>query len=528
MKENTFVCRLRELRTNVLADVLGGIMTTVVALPVAMAFGVASGLGAAAGLYGAMACGLLAGVFGGTRGQQSGPTGPIAVVVAALVAANTDKLSVVFAATILAGALQIVFGRLKWGDWIKLVPYPVISGFMTGIALIIIIIHVNPFFGVPGSKQILTSLQSYAKIPGAYNLAALSIGCATIAMIYALKAISKKIPASLVALVAATLACSILKLDVPKIGQIPSQLPTLNLPSIAIEDVSIVISGALTIAVLGSIDSLLTSLIAEKMLRTRHDSNQELVGQGMGNMLTGLLGGLPGAGSTTRTLANIDAGGRTALSAIVYSFLVLLVITTLGSLAAQIPLASLAAILIILGVGIVDWRMMGHLKRAPRADVTVMCVVLAMTVFFDLISAVVVGTLLACFLHIKKLSDSKLSLHGHVEEGVYVYSFHGPVIFAEVNTLNDAQDNFNQAQQIVFDFEKAAFVDQSSAYYLNDLIQQLKDMNKTVQVIKISPLVRKELESMHCDVILQSEIVQDDHAYDKVSAFMLQLNERSV
>lgn len=520
--------RICDLRSNVLSDILGGIMTTIVALPVAMAFGVASGLGAAAGLYGAMSCGLLAGVFGGTRGQQSGPTGPIAVVIASLLASHADKAYLVFAATILAGALQIVFGRLKWGDWIKLVPYPVISGFMTGIALIIIIIHINPFFGIPGSKQILSSLQSFSAIPHSYNIAAFGIGSATVAIIYGLKFASKRIPASLVALITATVACSILKLDVPKIGEIPSQLPVLTLPPIAFSDLSIVVTGAITIAVLGSIDSLLTSLIAEKMLKTKHDSNQELVGQGLGNILTGLLGGLAGAGSTTRTLANIDAGGRTALSAIIYSFLVLLVITTLGSLAAQIPLSALAAILIILGIGIVDWRMVKHLKRAPRGDVAVMCVVLAMTVFFDLISAVVVGTLLACFLHIKKLSDAKLSQHGHVEDGTYVYSFHGPIIFAEVNTLNDAHENFSKAEQIIFDFEKAAFIDQSCAYYLNDLIVQLKEASKTVQIMRISDSVRSEFESMHCDAVLQSEIVEEDHTFDRVSALMLQLNSRSI
>ncbi|MCW5822172.1 MAG: SulP family inorganic anion transporter [Cyanobacteria bacterium TGS_CYA1] len=503
-------------------------MTTVVALPVAMAFGVASGLGAAAGLYGAMSCGLLAGVFGGTRGQQSGPTGPIAVVIASLLAAHPDKLYLVFAATIMAGALQIVFGRLRWGDWIKLVPYPVISGFMTGIALIIIIIHINPFFGIPGSKQILSSLHSFAGIPNSYNSAALLISLCTVILIYGLKFLSKKIPASLVALIAATLACSLLKLDVPRIGEIPSQLPVLTLPPIAINEMSIVLSGAITIAVLGSIDSLLTSLIAEKMLNTKHNSNQELIGQGLGNILTGLLGGLAGAGSTTRTLANIDAGGRTAFSAIIYSCLVILVITTLGPYAAQIPLSALAAILIILGIGIVDWRMIRHLRRAPRSDVLVMIVVLVMTVFFDLISAVVVGTLLACFLHIKKLSEARLSQHGHVDNGVYVYSFHGPVIFAEVNTLNDAHENFSQADQVIFDFEKAAFIDQSCAYYLNDLIKQLKDAGKTVQTIRMSDSVRNELVSMHCDAILQSEIFEEDHSFDKVSALMLQLNARSI
>lgn len=503
-------------------DVLGGIMTAVVALPVAMAFGVASGLGAAAGLYGAMTCGFFAAIFGGTRGQQSGPTGPIAVIVASLLVANNERIEIVIAATILAGLMQIVFGRFGFGDLVRYVPYPVVSGFMTGIALIIILLHINPLVGIKGSKEILKSIQDIPDVPAKASLIALAIGLLTLVLLYGIKAKWKRAPAALIALIVTTVTSVLLKLDIPRIGHIPGELPLPSLPAISAADLSTVLIGGLTIAVLGSVDSLLTSLIADKLVNDHHDSNKELVGQGIGNVVTGLLGGLAGSGSTTRTIANIDAGGRTALSGVVYGALVLGVITCLGSVASVVPLSALAAILIALGIGIIDWRMLRHIKAAPRSDIAVMFVVLVMTVAVDLISAVLIGTAIACVLFVKKISDARLSecgtasnfkelehimenLPATVVQSVFVYTFNGPMFFGETKNLIAAVKDLGDHKIVVFNFEFAPFIDQTCAYFLEDTIANLRDQGIYVIVLGLKTEVRKLLEALECRSVLNPE-----------------------
>jgi len=529
---------LTKMTGNVAGDVMGGIMTTVVALPVAMAFGVASGLGAAAGLYGAMCCGLFASLFGGTRGQQSGPTGPVAVIIAALLIDSGNSPAVVFAAIILGGLLQIAAGRLGWGDLVRYLPYPVISGFMTGIALIILLLHINPFFGIKGSKQILETLNSFPAIPANLNTAALSIGVLTIVLVYGLKLVSKKLPASLLALVIASGVSVYMNLDIPRIGEIPSQLPVPSLPTVDPAMLTMIVSGAVTIALLGSIDSLLTSLIADKILHSNHDSNKELVGQGIGNITAGLMGGMAGAGSTTRTLANIDAGGRTGLSGIVYATLILFVITGLGKVAALIPMSALAAILIVLGIGIVDWRSLRHLRRAPKSDVLVMAVVLFMTVFIDLISAVLLGMALASVLFVKKITDVHLADFGTLDEKTelahlvesmdpilmketFIYTFDGPIFFGETRNLANAVRTAENANALILNFEHAHhFIDQSCAYYLEDLVAGFRKNGKLVLVMGLGDDVKAGLERMECQLVLDKEfrVASWTEALDRVKS----------
>ncbi|HIA55211.1 MAG TPA: SulP family inorganic anion transporter [Candidatus Melainabacteria bacterium] len=500
-------------------DITGGIMTTVVALPVAMAFGVASGLGAAAGLYGAMSCGLLAGIFGGTRGQQSGPTGPIAVVVAAMLVAHHDRRELVFAATIIAGLLQVVFGKLRFGELVRYFPYPVVSGFMTGIALIIIFLHINPLFGIAGNKDIILSLKQIPAIPTSMNLAALLIGLSTILISVCIKQVSKHAPAALLALAATSAVTVILKLDIPRIGEIPNQLPLPQLPAIGVSDLYIVLAGALTISVLGSIDSLLTSLIADKMLREHHNSNKELIGQGIGNMAAGLIGGLPGAGSTTRTIANIDAGGRGALAGVIYGTLIFSVIAFFGNIAAVIPLSALAGILISLGFGIIDWRAFKDMRAAPKADTCVMLTVLILTVAFDLISAVLIGTALACVFFAKRVSDSKLA-RGKTLDTIYeyleptpgsaessmkkalVYAFSGPIFFGETKNLTEIIRALDKEQTLIFDFVCASSIDVSCCYYLEDAIAHLRKCGNVVILLGLHGEIEKTLQGMACESVL--------------------------
>lgn len=513
--------KLKLLLSNIYGDLSGGVMTTIVALPVAMAFGIASGLGAAAGLYGAMACGLFAAIFGGTRGQQSGPTGPITVGVAALLVAQQGNVDFVMCAIILAGLFQIVFGKLKWGSLAQYIPYPVVSGFMSGIALIIIILHINPLCGVEGEKNILSEIVSFSHLPERTNLSALAIGLVTLLLIVVFKRLSKRFPGALAALAIVTVVSLLMHLDIPVIGEIPKTLPTPALPALDLALIVPLVAGAATIAILGSIDSLLTSVIADRLLKQRHDSNRELIGQGIGNVAAGLIGGLAGAGSTTRTIANIDSGGRTALSGIVYSLLVLLVITQLATVASVIPLSGLAAILVWLGISIIDKRMFSHVLTAPRSDVLVMLLVLFMTVFADLISAVALGTALSCVLYVKRIADSPCSTItrlGKVEDvepsclrsgdGLgdgLVYNFSGPLFFGELIRLSNCIGQSKDYRLVVFNFENVLFVDQSCSYFLEDAIRELKEGGTAVLAVAMNDDVRRTLKRLNCYNVLESE-----------------------
>lgn len=280
--------------THVSGDLLGGLMAAIVALPISLAFGVASGLGASAGLYGAIACGTLAAIFGGTRTQVSGPTGPMTVVVASMLSAYGGQPELIFAAIILAGICQVGLGLLKAGQLVEYIPYPVVSGFMSGIGIIIVILQLRPLFGLAAKGEVLANFQSMADMLSKSNTQAFGLGLLCLICIFVTPRVSKKIPGALVALVVGTIVANYFQLNVPTISQIPSGIPMPKLPSFSLEHWHIVITNAFALATLGSIDSLLTSVVVDRLTKTRHDSNRELIGQGIGNAAAGLLGGLPG------------------------------------------------------------------------------------------------------------------------------------------------------------------------------------------------------------------------------------------
>lgn len=501
------------LFSNFPGDLMGGLMTAVVALPVAMAFGIASGLGAAAGLYGAIACGIFAAWFGGTRGQQSGPTGPMAVVVAGVLATNPGRVDIAFAATILAGVFLIVLGKLRAGELIRYLPYPVISGFMTGVALIIILLQLHPLFGLDGPRKIADCIAGLPNIITNFKTDAILISALTLGIIYTLPLLSKKIPASLIALVVATIVSIVLKMDLPRIGEIPQGLPVLTIPNLSLDDLRTVITSGMSLALLGAIDSLLTSLIADKMLHEHHNSDKELIGQGVGNICAGFIGGLAGAGSTTRTLANINAGGRTKLSGLVYGFCILAVILGLGNLASLIPKAALAGILVALGLYIVDWRAIKRILATSKSDVAVMLIVLALTLFVDLIVAVGVGAALASILFVKKISDARLSRHGTIDtleqihelvqhlpqdlrRTIYVYTFHGPLFFGEVKNFNDTVSRLTEIKYLILRFHSFPVIDQSWSFAVEDAIDRFEKSGTVILFVGIDPVVVERFEQM--------------------------------
>ncbi len=519
MNRITQVLRARILG-NVRGDLLGGLTAGIVALPLALGFGVASGIegGAAAGLYGAIAVGFFAALLGGTPSQVSGPTGPMTVVVAAVAVSFADAghdPKLVFLAVLLGGALQLAFAALRLGKFIQYVPYPVISGFMSGIGVIVILLQLPVMFGQPAVTSPLDGILTLPAAIAATNPAALGLALGTIAVIYLTPRLTRAVPGTLVGLVVFTTLAAVAGWSVPTIGEIPSGLPHPVVPEFSVEVLSIVLPAAVALAALGSIDSLLTSLIADKVTGVRHGSDQELVGQGIGNMVAGLIGGLPGAGATMRTLVNFRSGGRTHLSGIVHSLFLLGILLGLGSLAARVPLAVLAGILITVGIGIIDYKGLRHVAAAPRGDTAVMLLVLVITVVYDLMWAVAVGTILSSLLLVKRFGDMRAASHSPlrdlqerlgwappaaVDDGaldeVHVLQLDGPLFFGNALGLQDVLSSLGGAKKIVMSLDGVVYLDQSGAYALEDLVQVLRDEQKLVYLAGVSPELRGLLERL--------------------------------
>ena len=382
-------------------DLFGGLTAGIVALPLALAFGVTSGLphevAAVAGIYGAIAVGILAAVFGGTPVQISGPTGPMTVVAASVIAAAAQHgaeidLSFVFGTFALAGVFQLCLAAVRAGSFVRFIPYPVVSGFMTGIGVIIILLQVFPMMGLSSpTSPLQVVLQVGDVFTANSNWMALGVTVATIAVIVGLPKLTKKVPGTLVALVGMTALVWAFSVPVPLLGAIPTGLPGLHLSLPTVEVFFQMVPPALSLAALGAIDSLLTSIVADNITRTRHEPNRELFGQGLGNIVAGIIGGLPGAGATMRTMVNVQSGGRTKVSGVIHGLFLIGVLLGLGTIAGQIPVAVLAGILITVGIGIMDYRGLKTLRRVPRADAGVMLLVLSLTVFVDLLWAVAAG-----------------------------------------------------------------------------------------------------------------------------------------
>ena len=487
---------------NIKGDLLGGLTAGIVALPLALAFGVASGLGAAAGLYGAIAVGILAALFGGTPAQVSGPTGPMTVVVAALIASGLKDPSLVFAAILLSGIFQIALAAARVGEYIRYIPYPVVSGFMSGVGVIIVCLQALPLLGVAGAPSVWGSLQALPGAIGNLNPAALGLGLGSIAIIYAVPRLTKAVPSALVALLVMSLISVAFKLDVPRIGAIPTGLPAFALPPLDLSIFAVIAVPALTLALLGAIDSLLTSLVADKITRTRHNSNRELLGQGLGNALSGLIGGLPGAGATMRTVVNVQSGGRGPLSGATHGVFLLAVLLGLGALASQIPLAVLAGILVTVGIGIIDYKGLRHFARIPRADAAVMIVVLGMTVFDDLIRAVAAGLVMACLIYVKRTSDrplfptvteavpgefESLTTPAEVADGIVVIPLDGDLFFGNAAAMADLVSQMAGKRAAVIDLGRTIFLDQSGAYALSDLALDLEAEGVAVYLTDLPP-----------------------------------------
>ncbi len=378
-------------------DIFGGITTAVIGLPVALAFGVASGLGAMAGLYGAIALGFFAAVFGGTRSQISGPTGPMAVAMAVVITDHASTLSEALTVVVMAGIIQALLGVLRFGRFVSYTPYSVISGFMSGVGIIIIILQTLPALGAASADGgPLEVMRAWPDALADINASAVAIAAVSLGVcIFWPAQLSRWFPATLAALAVGTLLGVLWLAEAPVIGEVPTGLPEFTAPALSVGALAGAVQPAVTLALLGAVDSLLTSLIADSMTRTRHNPNQELIGQGLGNIATGLVGGLPGAGATVGTVVNIRAGGSTRVSGALRALVLLALVLGAGSYVESIPLAALAGILLKVGWDIVDWRFLKRLRRVQREHLMIMGITMVLTVVLDLITAVAIGLIVA-------------------------------------------------------------------------------------------------------------------------------------
>ncbi len=519
-------------------DIFGGLSAGVVALPLCLAFGVVSGLGPEAGLYGAIAGGILASVFGGAPTLITGPTAPMTLVAVTIVAdsrlpdgsINLGQVVLVFA---LAGLLQMLLGVLRLGGYVRYVPYPVISGFMTGIGVIIILQQLFPMAGMePPSSSPWHIISNLHLLPGGVVWPVALLALATFAITYLLPKITTAVPSALVALLVVTAGSMLLAIDAPRIGEIPKGLPQFVIPSLDLANLSFIFSAAVQLAVLGAIDTLLSALMADSLTSTNHDSNRELIGQGIGNIAAAAVGGLPGAGASIRSVVNIKAGGRTRASGVIHGLFLVAVLLGLSGLVRHIPTAVLAGILVAAGLGCIDYRGVSHLARIPRSDAVIMVVVFLLTLFLGLIAAVAVGLIAASLVFVKKVADisergttvsplaeqawaDELDIPADFRDHILVKHVQGPLFFGFARGFADVAAQV-EGKVLVLRMDRVSLMDQSGAYALHDAIVDLRAKGIRCLIVGLPVAQRDILESIRVipDAV-PAEDVFDDFAHLK-------------
>ena len=586
--------------SNIKGDILGGLTAGIVALPLALAFGVSSGLGPSAGLYGAIFLSFFAALFGGTATQISGPTAPMTavsmVVIATIIGVHNGSvekaLPYILAVFLLSGLFQIGLGFLGLGKYIKYIPYPVVSGFMTAIGVIILITQILPVIGYDAKKDIelvdsfkpmaeqsllekiladetkdgvlviedfeqtidrankidkfeiteeaenlaknnssgvVGTIKSIPRAIGLINWIEVILAFATIFIIYGFKKITTAVPSTLVALIVVSGVAIGFGIDYISIQQIPNGFPKIQwtlFTDFNFLEVLPYLFTALTLSLLGAIDSLLTSVVADNLTKTRHLPNKELIGQGIGNSIGAIFGGLPGAGATIRTVVNIQSGGKTRLSGMIAGIVLLLILLVLSPLASKIPAAVLAGILVTVGIGVMDYKGLNVLSKIPRTEIIIMVVVLLLSVFWNLVYAVGIGLLLACLFFMKKMGDiakdnSKVDLLSNEKDlnetsktNVYVKHINGPLFFGFTSEFVSIANKIpKSASIIIVDMEKVPYMDQSGVFALEDV---LLDLNKNKIKILIAGIQPQPMQLMKTIGIL-GELIPKERIFDTLS-----------
>ena len=569
---------MKTIFTNIKGDTFGGITAGIVALPLALAFGVSSGLGPSAGLYGAIFLGFWAAMLGGTPTQISGPTAPMTAVSMIMIAGilqthdgSIDKaLPIILSVFIMAGLFQVLIGAAGLGKYIKYIPYPVVSGFMTAIGLIIIITNILPILGYytendmeriqqfkPEAEELIIenilkdeaeegllvledfretikraelisdaeimnealilakketsgvvgALRSLPRALRSINYMELILALSTILIIYGFKKITTKIPSTLVALLAVSGVAIIAKLDYRPIEEIPSGFPMIDFEifnQFSLASISPYVFTAITLAFLGAIDSLLTSVVADNMTKTNHNPNKELIGQGIGNSIAGLFGGLPGAGATIRTVVNINAGGKTKLSGMIAGLFLLTILLAIGPIASKIPAAVLAGILFTVGIGVMDYKGLKAAPFMPIAEVIVMVVVLLLSTFWNLVYAVGIGLIIASLVFMKKMGDAteeksdvktlkaetswndESNFPEEMKEKVFIKHIKGPIFFGSTSFIQVlAKQIPSTASHVIIRMDRVPYIDQSGLYVLENVLLELEKNEIHVLLVDI-------------------------------------------
>ena len=585
--------------SNFRGDLFGGITAGIVALPLALAFGLSSGLGPSAGLYGAIFISFFAAFFGGTPTQISGPTAPMTAVSMVFIAdilSNFDgsiskALPIILAVFLLSGLLQIVLGLMGVGKYIRYIPYPVVSGFMTAIGVIILVTQIAPTVGyyvkednefvenfiekaesnllqksladeitdemlvldnfesaiVNSNKitqdDIITEAKTLANkdasgVLGTFNILPriikniniieLLLALFTIAIIYGFKRITTVVPSTLVALFVVSGVAYGFEINYRPISAIPSGLPEIQYGIFKILDITLVakyIFTAITLALLGAIDSLLTSIVADNMTKTIHEPNKELIGQGIGNSIGALFGGIPGAGATIRTVVNINSGGKTRLSGMIAGLLLLFILLAVGPIASKIPAAVLAGILITVGIGVMDYKGLKAIPYMPRPEVFILLVVLILSSIWNLVYAVGIGLVIASLIFMKKVGDltgeslnifpinkGKDKLPSNLKEEVFIKDIEGPLFFGSSSKFNEiAKQIPSTVTTLVIRLNKVPYIDQSGLYALESVITDLISKNKKILLVGLKNQPKELMEKVNIipSLIPEKQIFQD-------------------
>ena len=607
---------MKNLFSNFKGDLLGGVTAGIVALPLALAFGVSSGLGPSAGLYGAIFIAFFASLFGGTDTQISGPTAPMTavsmVVIATIIAANDGNveqaLPTILAIFLLAGIIQVGLGLLGFGKYIRYIPYPVVSGFMTAIGVIILVTQILPSIGYyakedtnfvetfkPQAEEIILEnilkeeagegilvledfketinragkitqadilkesktlagkessgvLGTLKVLPRALkniNFLELALALGTILIIYGFKRITTVIPSTLVALVVMTGIALMFNIKYIPIEEIPSGIPMPNMDlftQFSFGSIKPFIFTAFTLALLGAIDSLLTSVVADNMTKTKHKPNKELIGQGIGNSIASLFGGIPGAGATIRTVVNINSGGKTKLSGMIAGIMLLIILLGLGPVASKIPAAVLAGVLITVGIGVMDYKGLKAIPSLPKdvkigpltvsSEVIIMLVVLLLSTFWDLVYAVGIGLVIASLIFMKKIGDlttkrsdvtplkekawdDEADFPENLLEEVFIKHINGPLFFGSTNNFQQlAKQIPTTAKTVIIRMGKMPYIDQSGLFALEDILIDLE--KNGIQVLFVDVLEQPRYMMGRIGII--PDLVSDNHIFKTFSS----------
>ena len=497
-------------------DVISGIIVAIIALPLSIALAIASGVGPEQGLYTAIIAGFFIAVFGGSRVQIGGPTAAFVVIIYGIVASyGTDGLIV---ATILAGIILVIMGICHFGTLIKYIPYTITTGFTCGIAVTLFVGQLKDFFGyslenVP--SDFLPKVAALIKNVSLINLKAALVGLLAVIIMLVWPKITDKIPGSLVAIIITTVLVKITGLEVNTIGsvfgELNSSFPTPKFPTVTFEMVSKLISPAFTIAILAGIESLLSAVVSDGMIGDTHKSNAELVGQGLGNIFSGLFGGIPATGAIARTAANVRNGGRTPIAGVVHCITLAIILVLLMPLASMIPMTSLAAVLLVVAANMADWSSFFHLcKTAPKSDIIVLVLTFVLTVVFDLVVAIEVGVVLAALLFMKRMSDTaEVTGWKYIEEpdvmpgeqeklmqvnkAIRIFEVNGPLFFAAADKL--LQINSKKYTKIIIVRMRAVpAIDASAMRKLRELIDRARKKGIQVVFSHVNEQPRKVME----------------------------------